>query len=409
MKKIIVCFLFQVGIIVTLSAQNVIWKRHTIDKTSSGADGVRIADVNNDGLPDITTGWEEGGHTKVYIHPGFDLVRQNWPSVIVGKTPSVEDAVCADLDNDGAMDVVSSTEGNHKKIYFNWAPTNPKDYLAEDKWKSQVLPASKRNKQWMYCVPMQVDGKNGIDLVVGTKNINAEIGWFQAPRNARKLSKWKWYPISSATWVMSIENRDMDNDGDLDIIVSDRKSGSTQGVRWLENPGNIRKQKKAWKNHFIGCQGLEVMFMDLKDLDNDGLEDVIVTEATSRKIWFLKRLDKSGLRWGSFPIAIPEFVSKPKSVVAGDINNDGKPDLVHSFEKAEDEKEGIYWLSYKNKPTDSNWQWHVISGPKGIKYDKIELVDLDGDGDLDVLTCEENYGIDSKGLGVIWYENSIKK
>ena len=409
MKKIIVCFLFQVGIIVTLSAQNVIWKRHTIDKTSSGADGVRIADVNNDGLPDITTGWEEGGHTKVYIHPGFDLVRQNWPSVIVGKTPSVEDAVFADLDNDGAMDVVSSTEGNHKKIYFNWAPTNPKDYLAEDKWKSQVLPASKRNKQWMYCVPMQVDGKNGIDLVVGTKNKNAEIGWFQAPRNARKLSKWKWYPISSATWVMSIENRDMDNDGDLDIIVSDRKSGSTQGVRWLENPGNIRKQKKAWKNHFIGCQGLEVMFMDLKDLDNDGLEDVIVTEATSRKIWFLKRLDKSGLRWGSFPIAIPEFVSKPKSVVAGDINNDGKPDLVHSFEKAEDEKEGIYWLSYKNKPTDSNWQWHVISGPKGIKYDKIELVDLDGDGDLDVLTCEENYGIDSKGLGVIWYENSIKK
>jgi hypothetical protein len=38
----------------------------------------------------------------------------------------------------------------------------------------------------------------------------------------------------------------------------------------------------------------------------------------------------------------------------------------------------------------------------------MELLDLDGDGDLDVLTCEENYGPDSQGLGVIWYENPIK-
>lgn len=124
MKKIIVCFLFQLSFVFSLSSQNTIWKRHTIDASFSGADGVRIADVNNDGLPDITTGWEEGGYTKVYIHPGFNLVKQKLPSVIVGKTPNVEDAVFADLDDDGKIDVVSSTEGNNKKIYFNWAPTN---------------------------------------------------------------------------------------------------------------------------------------------------------------------------------------------------------------------------------------------------------------------------------------------
>ena len=401
-------------LVIALSAnksntQETHWQRHTIDATFSGADGVRIADVNNDGLPDITTGWEEGGYTKVYIHPGFNLVKQKWPSVIVGKTPNVEDAVFADLGNDGAMDVVSSTEGNNKRLYFNWAPTNPNDYLKADKWKSQVLPTSNRNVQWMYCLPMDVDGKNGVDLVVGAKNKNAEIGWFQAPKNARNLPKWKWFPISPATWVMSIFGKDMDGDGDSDIVVSDRKSGPSQGVRWLENPGNIMKQKKEWKNHFIGCQGLEVMFMDLADLDGDGLEDVIVTEATTRKIWFLKRLDKISISWKGYPITIPEFASKPKSVVAGDLNNDGQTDLVQSFEKAEGEIEGIYWLSYKNKPTDSIWQWRKISGPVGIKYDKVELVDLDGDGDLDVLTCEENYGSDSKGLGVIWYENEHLK
>ena len=36
------------------------WERHTIDSSSRGADGVRLADANGDGLLDITTGWEEG-------------------------------------------------------------------------------------------------------------------------------------------------------------------------------------------------------------------------------------------------------------------------------------------------------------------------------------------------------------
>ena len=37
------------------------WKRHVIDDTSRGADGTRLADINGDGLPDIATGWEQGG------------------------------------------------------------------------------------------------------------------------------------------------------------------------------------------------------------------------------------------------------------------------------------------------------------------------------------------------------------
>jgi len=44
-----------------------------------------------------------------------------------------------------------------------------------------------------------------------------------------------------------------------------------------------------------------------------------------------------------------------------------------------------------------------VSGPEGIKYDRIELLDIDEDGDLDILTCEER-----AGLGVIWFENPTR-
>jgi len=392
------------------NAQDPTWKKHVIDSTYSGADGVRIADVNGDRIPDITTGWEEEGITKVYLHPGYEWVKEIWPSVIVGNTPSVEDAVFVDINNDGAVDVVSSTEGNDKKIYIHWAPTHPPHYLEAAQWKSEVIPISDGRMQWMFAITAQIEAGDGINLVVGAKNRAAEIGWFHIANNPKDLSHWSWHPIGPAQWVMSLIAGDMDQDGDIDLLTSDRKPGPTNGVRWLENPGKKRDQNHQWKNHFIGARGLEVMFMDLADLDGDGIKDVIVTERTTQKIYFFQKLDQSGLKWKSFAIEIPEKTGKAKAIKVGDINGDGKLDLVHATNTyGEKNKAGIYWLSYPKKPTDSEWIWHDLSGLEGYKFDRIELLDLDGDGDLDVLTTEENYGLNSKGLGVIWYENPINQ
>ena len=54
------------------------WAYHVIDDTSRGADGVKLADVNGDGLMDIVTGWEEGGVTRVYLHPGPAKAKERW-------------------------------------------------------------------------------------------------------------------------------------------------------------------------------------------------------------------------------------------------------------------------------------------------------------------------------------------
>jgi hypothetical protein len=379
------------------------WTRHTIDNTSRGADGTRLADVNGDGLPDIATGWEEGGRIRVYLNPGPQRAKQPWPAVTVGSVPSPEDAVFADLDGDGATDVVSSCEGDTKTAFIHWAPKEPEKYLTPAAWTTEPLTVSKSLQQWMFLLPLDIDGRNGIDLVTGSKNDGAAIGWFESPPDPRDTAAWKWHPLYEAGWIMSLFARDVDGDGDLDVVASDRK-GPRRGALWLENPGkDAARENAAWKEHRIGAVDRhEAMFIKLADLDGDGLEDVIGA-VRGGPLLFHRRVSKNPPAWEAHEIEMPPNTGTGKGVAIGDIDQDGRLDLVFTCENASGGKSGVMWLSYRESPAEGKWEAREISGPEGVKFDLVELLDLDGDGDLDVISCEE-----TANLGVIWYENPWK-
>lgn len=376
------------------------WARHTIDSSSRGADGTRLADVNGDGLLDIATGWEQGKKVRVYLNPGPARARQPWPAVTVGAVGAPEDAVFVDLDGDGALDVVSCCEGGVRSVFVHWAPKGHARLLHPASWQTAAFPALRGAAPWMFCLPLQVDGQHGIDLVVGSKNKGAAIGWLQAPAQPRDLAAWTWHPLLEAGWIMSLVAADVDGDGDQDVVASDRK-GRGRGCLWLENPGPAAVTG-PWKVHRIGAADREVMFLDLADLDRDGLLDVIVA-VREHGLVFLRRKPGPGVAWEAYPIAVAPQTGGCKSVRVADVDGDGRLDLVYSCEHATGDKSGVVWLSYRKAVTDPVWDVHEISGPPGVKYDLVELLDLDGDGDLDVLTSEE-----TDNLGVIWYENPTR-
>ena len=376
------------------------WKRHVIDDELKGADGVKLADVNGDGRPDVATGFEGSGVTRVYLNPGPDKTRLNWQAVTVGKTPNVEDAVLIDLDGDGRTDVITCTEGKSRSVFVHWAPREPDDYPKSDRWKTEPVPALAGKQQWMFCVPMDVDRKNGRDLVIGSKGDNASIGWLECPTDPRRLSEWKWHPLRPASWVMSLVATDMDGDGDADILASDRK-GDRRGVFWLENNGI--DSSRPWTEHTIGATDMgEVMFLQQGDLDGDGLGDIVAAVKPRSLLW-LQRTDKTGRNWQSHDIRFPDAAGTAKAVAIADIDLDGRNDLLLTCENADGDRPGVLWLSYGKSPTETNWTSHDISGPRGTKYDLIEMLDLDADGDLDLLTTEET-DLDA----VLWYENPHK-
>ena len=369
------------------------WAMHVIDDSSRGADGVRLGDLNNDGLPDIVTGWEEGGRISVSINPGPQRVKQSWPNVTVGKVKSPEDAVFADVDGDGALDVVSSCEGKEQAMFVHWNPNNADQLTDPNAWKTDILPKSDGMTRWMFCTPAQLDGRNGIDLIAASKNPNGTIGWFESPANPRDLSQWKWHPIADAAWVMSVITHDMDDDGDIDIAFSDRKSDRS-GCYWLEHPDTDALASADWKKHTIGGVGSEVMFMDMLDIDNDSDTDFLC--AVRSGDLFVFEQGESSSSWKERRIRMPTGIGTGKAIRVANVVGDERNEFVVTCENSK-QAVGVFAI----ESTDSGFIVHDISGDgHGVKYDLVQLIDLDADGDLDAITCEER-----DNLGIIWYEN----
>ncbi|MBC8324209.1 MAG: VCBS repeat-containing protein [Verrucomicrobia subdivision 3 bacterium] len=368
-----------------------LWKQHLIDNTSRGPDGVRLMDVNRDGRPDIATGWEEGGVVRAYFHPGKAKTKQPWPRLEVGRVSSPEDALFADLDGDGDADVVSCCEGRTRSVYFHWSPANdPQREVLP--WRTEIVPATRNKQSWMFALPLQING-GGIDLVLGSKGAGASIGWLRSPKNPRDMKAWQFHRWYDAGWIMSLINYDIDGDGDLDVLASDRK-GKTSGILWLENPG-LKPMRadpiRRWAAHRIGVDGKEAMFISISK------DKTIYAAARPNQIYVLRPGRDVRRPWQSEKIIYPsEKYGTSKAARAADLDGDGLPEIVVTCELAHGKKSGVFYLKLK----EEQWIDHDIGGPKGVKYDRIEMLDLDGDGDLDLLTCEER-----EINAVVWYEN----
>lgn len=375
---------------------HLLWKRHTIDSQSRGADGTRLADLNGDGLLDIVTGWEQGGVSRVCLHPGHELVRERWPSVTVGETPDVEDAVMFDLDSDGALDVICCCEGTQQSIFVHWSKGS--DYLEANSWRTTEVTPSTRKFRWMYAVPFDMNHDGQFDIVAGGKGDQSMLGWWELPRDPRKVEDWKWHPMRKMGWLMSLEAVDMNRDGHKDLLFTDRK-GEASGVYWLENPGpRTDASVTTWQQHPVGGVNEEVMFLSHGDLNGDSKPEVVVAIRPLKIAIFQTDADSRG-NWSRTDLTIPSSYGTAKAPAIADFNLDGKPEIVFSTENARNPKMAIGMFVRSSPETDA-WRLQPISGVDGIKHDLVVPIDLDADGDVDLITCEE-----VKNLGVIWYEN----
>lgn len=134
-----------------------------------------------------------------------------------------------------------------------------------------------------------------------------------------------------------------------------------------------------------------------KDLDGDGYPELVVSKFASSSPMGsgyvdLYRMKEPGQTGDWTRTRLLDGVCFPNRAVAADVNGDGRLDLIipAGFLASMPRNSGaIYWL----EATEDGFRTHTVTRDRDLFYHHVELVDLDGDGRLDMVTVGEKKGL----------------
>ena len=228
---------------------------------------------------------------------------------------------------------------------------------------------------------------------------------------------WRWQPLAAdrlPRQVALLRNPavarfvDLNGNGEPDLVVADLGSFSPADhdrgrVVWLPDIDAVQSAQQGTTL----VEGLgRVVDVQPADFDGDGDTDLVVAEfgwhKTGRVLWLRNDGDAKSPR---FELQVLDPRPGAIHVPVTDLNHDGHPDVValisQEFEVIE---------AFLNRG-DGTFEKHLVHAADDPSFGSsgIQLVDLDGDGDQDVLYANGDT-FDSKLLkpshGIQWLENT---
>ena len=292
--------------------------------------GLALADIDGDGKLDMLV--------TNYVDNSVSVFRNNASSGSIssssfdtkvefstGTTPS--DIAIADLDLDGKVDmVVSDFSDNTISVYRNISSSGS---ISTSSFDSRVSFTTNTNP---YSISIaDVDGDGKLDISVANRNgtcvsvfrNNASSGGFSTKSFSTSVD----FSTGSGSELHKLVHADLDGDGKLEMCVSDW-NGGVFVFRNTSTSGSITSSSFASNVNF--SVGSIPRGLALGDLNGDGKVDILASNWNSGSISVLRNTSSSGtINSGSFASAVDYTAgANPRSIVMGDVDGDGKPDLV---------------------------------------------------------------------------------
>jgi hypothetical protein len=256
------------------------WKRNRI-VTQYSINNLDVLDMDGDGDTDFITSEHKGPELELQLWKNDGKGSFTKTVLDKGKESHLGTQV-ADLDNDGDMDIASIGWDEYQYVHL-WR----NDDIDADthQWRlvsstNGAIEVPNAGNQQTSALVLDVDNDGAMDFVVSERTAAPSLTLF-------KYSDGKWIRHIVDADPLRIEagsaNYDIDNDGDEDIVFAGESQSNE--VWWWENPYPKFDAEKPWKRYTIKKSGAtkhhDQMFADA---DGDGQMELIFWNQNGHKL-----------------------------------------------------------------------------------------------------------------------------
>lgn len=328
-----------------------------------------LGDFDGDGDIDALAG-NYGSPGKLYLNQGTPTpLHPLVTSQFSADAMSSRDLAVADMDGDGDLDLVAGTFNNPNRLYLNNGTAEPFVAVAGSDIGADAYAT-------MAIALGDLDGDGDIDVAAGNQNNSGNHSRIYLNNGTAdpfsgvagtNLASSSNYPAGA------LAAGDVDGDGDLDLALG-FSDGSARYIYLYQNNGAA-----AFTPALLGTDQVKTNDIVFADVDGDGdLDAVVATLGATNKLFVN---DGSATPFTTAAVSIGADVENTYAIGVADVDNDGDLDVVAG-------NAGTSSKLYLNNGTAT--PFNGVSGT-AISADVrntfgIALVDVDHDGDVDVVT-----------------------
>jgi len=353
---------------------------------------VAVADLNNDGKPDIISGdsWYEAPTWKKHSLRQIDYSH--------GYIDNFTD-IAIDVDGDGWTDVVQFSYFAHNIVWLK----NPGK--SGGPWKVTEIDNSGPT-EFAFLVDLTNDGK-ALEFLPEFDRPDVPLAWFELVNG-----KFVKHIVAQKSFGHGIGVGDVNGDGRMDILTPE---GWLEAPPDIHAPGDWKFHPTDWAQHPIPPAGrgtapepypahhnCQFGRMYLLDINGDGRKDMLAGMAHDYGLaWYEQTEDGHWIQH-----VIDNTWSQAHASLLVDLNGDGQPDLItgkryfahNGADPGEREPIGLYWYEWrKTTPTEATanapgnggveWIRHIVDyGGRMGGGMQIAVIDINGDGNLDIVS-----------------------
>ena len=334
----------------------------------------QFGDIDGDGKGDILYSHAE--------HAGFEIAWYKSSNPTGGESAWVKNniAVCdfchtlqlKDYDLDGDYDVLSGST--------KWKTTGEVRLFLND--GSGIFTEQFVDDKHVYTgVSGDIDNDGDLDFLSARSWENPPIQLWRAEvfDSVVSLDDWQKGFSDDLNWKSTfVDSKDLDGDGLEDII---------SGGWWWKNPGSLNG---VWQKNNVGATFNN--FAIVYDFDSDGDYDLLGTQGqgsavNSNFVWARNRGDGIFDILNNIQSGSGDFL---QGVVVERFTAGGPLEVILSWHNT---GSGLQKLVVPNNPSVDIWSWSIVSPV--TEEEELSLGDIDNDGDKDLL------------LGSKWLENDL--